>query len=86
MVLKCKGDYGYMPVSTSREYGISPVDGKENLKVWPKGENTFRLVKGEQYNVEKPHPFFEGGDKISGSKTVLHDGTPSPNKGSRTKS
>ncbi len=81
MILKCKGDYGYMPPSKIKKYGISPVNGKENLKVWPKGEGTFRLVKGENYNVEKAHPFFEDGDKVSGSKKVLHDNKPSQNKG-----
>lgn len=85
MVLKCKGNYGFMPVPKSRKYGISPVAGKENLKVWPKGEHTFCLVKDENYNVEKAHPFFEGGNTVSGSKAVLHDDTPSPNKGRRPK-
>ena len=47
MVLKAKDNYGFMPVATSREYGISPVAGKENLKVWPKGEGTFCIAKGE---------------------------------------
>ncbi len=80
MVLKCKGDYGFMPVPKSRKYGISPVAGKDNLKVWPKGEKTFCLVKDEKYNVEKPHPFFGDGDKILGSKKVLHDAKPPADK------
>ncbi len=81
MVLKCKGNYGFMPVSKSRKYGISPVAGKENLKVWPKGESTFCLVKGEKYNVEKAHPFFgEDGDSVSRSKKVLHDDKRSADK------
>jgi len=88
MVLKAKGNYGFMPPSKSKKYGISPVDGKENLKVWPKGENTFCLVKGEKYNVEKPHPFFEGDSKDSievlSPKKVLHDNKSAPNKGSRS--
>ena len=83
MVLKCKGDYGSMPPSKSKKYGISPVDGKENLKVWPKGAKIFRLVKGESYNVGKAHPLFEGGDKISDSKKVQHDNPPPADKGKR---
>jgi len=83
MILKAKDTYGYMPVPTSREYGISPVDGKENLKVWPKGEGTFCIAKGEKYNVEKQHPFFESGDQVSRSKKVSDDNSPSPDKGNR---
>ncbi len=84
MVLKCKGDYGSMPQSKSRKYGISPVDGKENLKVWPKGSKSFRLVKGESYNVAKAHPHFEGGDKVSDSQKVQHDSPRPTDKGSRS--
>ncbi len=84
MVLKCKGNYGSMPTSKSRKYGISPVDGRENLKVWPKGSKIFRLVKGESYNVAKPHPFFEGGNKVSDDKKVQHDSPPPADKGKRS--
>ncbi len=84
MVLKCKGDYGSMPQSKIKKYGISPVDGKENLKVWPKGSKVFRLVKGEKYNVKEPHPHFEGGSKVSGDKKVSSDSKRPADKGSRS--
>ncbi len=83
MILKAKGDYGQMPVSKSAKYGISPVDGKENKKVWPPGSKFFRIVKGESYNAKKQHPFFEskGGHKVSGDKVLHDDPTPPANKG-----
>ncbi len=84
MILKAKGDYGVMPKQNSAEYGISPVDGKENEKVWPKYERgNFLIVKGEDYNVSKSHPFFEGGDKVFSSKKVQDDAAPSPDKRKR---
>ena len=85
MVLKANGSYGVMPDGVLREYGISPVDGKENEKVWPKYEKSrFCIVKGEKYNVKKSHPFFEGGDKVPSLKKVLHDDKPAPDKGNRS--
>ena len=97
MVLKAKESVGVMPRSVIVDYGISPVAGKENEKVWPKFEgDNFCIVKGEKYNVTKNHPFFEGAeklpsfrkndDKISGSKKVPDDDSPSPDKGSRPSS
>ena len=76
MILKAKETFGFMPHANVRKYGISPVAGKENEKVWPRGENSFKIVKGEEYNVAKSHPFF--GDKVSGNKKVQHDDSPSP--------
>ena len=76
MVCKAKDNYGFMPQSVSADYGISPVDGKENKKVWPPGENWFCIAKGEKYNVGKTHPFF--GDEVPGDKKVQHDDSPSP--------
>ncbi len=92
MILKAKQSVGVMPHSVIVDYGISPVDGKQNEKVWPKYEiGNFCIVKGEKYNVTKNHPFFEGAeklpsfrkndDKISGSKKVSNDNSPSPYKG-----
>lgn len=75
MICKAKKTYGFMPSGVVREYGISPVDGKENKKVWPPSEgDNFKIVKGEKYNVEKAHPFFEG--KLSSNpRTPKRDDT-----------
>ena len=89
MVVKAKESVGVMPHSVIVDYGISPVDGKENLKVWPKFERgSFCIVKGEKYHVTKNHPFFEGAEKlpsfkVSGGKKIPDDNSPSPNKGNR---
>ena len=84
MICKANGNYGFMPQGVSADYGISPVDGKENKKVWPPGENWFCIAKGEKYNVKKEHPFFEG--SVSSSKNVSDDSSPSPDKGRRSHS
>lgn len=95
MILKAKESVGVMPPSVIKDYGISPVAGIENEKVWPKFENgSFCIVKDEKYNVTKNHPFFEGSeklpsfrkkdDKVSGGKTISDDDSPSSNKGSRS--
>ena len=97
MILKAKESVGVMYHSVIIDYGISPVDGKENKKVWPDSErDSFCIVKGEKYNVTKNHPFFEGAEKlpslrenevkISGSKKVPDDDSPSPDKGNRPSS
>jgi len=92
MILKAKESVGVMPHSVLVDYGISPVDGKENKKVWPKFERgSFCIVKGERYNVTKNHPFFEGAEKlpsfkVSGGKKISDDNSPSPNKGNRPNS
>ena len=80
MICKAKDNYGFMPSGNAREYGISPVDGRENEKVWPKGEAGFKIVKGESYNVEKNHPFFES--KILSGEKVSNDHSPAPDSGS----
>lgn len=81
MILKAKKSVGVMPAGVIRNHGISPVAGRENKDVWPDFERgSFRIVKGEKYNVSKSHPFFEGGNKISGSKKVPDDDSPSPDK------
>jgi len=84
MILKAKETVGFMPRSVIVDYGISPVAGKENEKVWPKTEQGFCIVKGEKYNVSKEHPFFE--NRISDSKKVSDDDSPSSDKGSRSRS
>ena len=82
MILKAKGNYGVMPVGVIKEYGISPVDGEENKKVWPVIERgAFMIIKDAKYNVIKEHPFFEG--KVSSGKKVLHDDSPSSDSGQR---
>ncbi len=92
MILKAKGDYGQMPLSKSKKYGISPVDEKDekgtpikDKKVWPPGSKFFRIVKGEKYHVSKQHPFFEskGGHEVPGSEKVQNDPARSANKGQR---
>lgn len=85
MILKAKETVGIMPPGVIKEFGISPVASKENEKVWPKFERgNFCIIKGEKYNVTKPHPHFE--DKLSGGKKVSDDNSPSPDKGNRPSS
>lgn len=85
MILKAKESVGVMPDGVIDEYGISPVDGKENEKVWPKSERgSFLIVKGEQYNVGKAHPFF--GDSVSSGKKVQHDSASPSDSGTRSRS
>ena len=79
MIVKAKESVGVMPHGNIRKYGVSPVAGRENKVVWPDSERgSFRIVKGESYNVSKEHPFF---DSVSGSKKVSDDNSPSPDKG-----
>ena len=82
MIVKAKVSVGVMPHGNISKYGVSPVAGRENKNVWPDSEReSFRIVKGESYNVSKEHPFF---DSVSGSKKVSDDDSPSPNKGKRS--
>ena len=80
MILKAKDNYGVMPPGVIKEYGISPVDEKENKDVWPVFERgAFMIIKDAKYNVSKAHPFFGG--TVSSGKKISDDDSPSPNKG-----
>jgi len=80
MILKAKETVGFMPRSVIVDYGISPVDEKDSEgnvikdeKVWPKTEHGFCIVKGEEYNLSKEHPFFESVGKLHIKPVVKSD-------------
>lgn len=49
MKVKAKGDFGVPNPKIIDK--IKPLAGRDNLKVWPKGEKGFCLIKDEEYEI-----------------------------------